>query len=292
MHYEGPIFRPPIEANSLLLQVTVGCAHNKCTFCNMYQPVCFRKEPLEQIEEDLREARSMYRKVERVFLVNGDAFVLKADYLKAIALKVKEYIPECNTITMYASVRNIMSKTDEELKELRALGINDLYLGIESGWNDVVDHINKGWTIPEAKEQAQRLRKANINWMASFMLGIAGKGLGEENAKANAEFLNEAKPNKIWFGTLAVFEGTKLYEEVEAGTFVEPSEKENLLEMKTVIENIKLENVPFYGVHSTNVVPVIGTLPRDREKMLQALDAGIKKLGEEKLSKTFRRTSL
>ncbi|WP_455538735.1 radical SAM protein [Terrisporobacter sp.] len=289
MHYEGPIYRPPVEADTPLLQVTVGCAHNKCTYCSMYKDVCFRMEKLDQIEEDIKEIRSTYRRVERVFLVNGDAFVLKADYLKDIALKIKEYIPECNTITMYASIQNVKAKTDEELRELRSLGINELYVGIESGVEEVISNINKGHTVQEAREQLERLNKANIAHRALLMLGVAGKGHGEENAKATAKFLNETKPDLVWVGTLGVFEGTKMYEEIQEGTFVEATEIENLMELKTLINNIELQNVPFYGVHTTNVVPVLGMLPRDKEKMLQTIDTGIKNLGEEALSKTFKR---
>lgn len=291
MHYEGPIYRPPVEADTLLLQVTVGCAHNKCSYCAMYKDVCFKMEQLEQIEEDLKEAKSIYGSIDRIFLVNGDAFVLKADYLKAIALKIKEYFPECKTITMYASIQNIKAKTDEELKELRGLGINDLYIGIESGVEEVVSHINKGHSVEEAKKQLARLNKFNITHMALLMLGVAGKGNGEKNARETAKFLNETKPGLIWVGTLGVFEGTKMYEEVKEGTFTEASEMENLMELKTLINDIKLENVPFYCVHTTNVIPVLGMLPRDKEKMLEKINSGIKSLGEEALSKTFKRTS-
>ena len=161
-------------------------------------------EQLEQIEDDLKEAKSIYGSIDRIFLVNGDASVLKADYLKAIALKIKKYFPECKTITMYASIQNIKAKTDEELKELRELGINDLYVGIESG-------------VEGAKKQLARLNKFNITHMALLMLGVAGKGNGERNAKQTAKFLNETKPGLIWVGTLGVFEGTKMHEEVKEG---------------------------------------------------------------------------
>lgn len=147
MKFTGTTYRPPIEADSLLLQVTVGCAHNDCTYCPMYKDVSFSVEELNQIENDLKEARQYYSKVERVFLVNGDAFVLSAEKLKEIALKIKHYFPECNTITMYSTIQNIKSKTDEELKELKALGINDLYVGIESGLDEVLVNIKKGHTI-------------------------------------------------------------------------------------------------------------------------------------------------
>lgn len=235
-------------------------------------------EQLEQIEDDLKEAKSIYGSIDRIFLVNGDASVLKADYLKAIALKIKKYFPECKTITMYASIQNIKAKTDEELKELRELGINDLYVGIESG-------------VEEAKKQLARLNKFNITHMALLMLGVAGKGNGERNAKQTAKLLNETKPGLIWVGTLGVFEGTKMHEEVKEGTFIEVSEMENLMELKTLINDIQLENVPFYCVHTTNVIPVLGMLHRDKEKMLEKINSGIKSLGEETLSKTFKRTT-
>lgn len=183
----------------------------------MYKDVCFKMEQLEQIEDDLKEAKSIYGSIDRIFLVNGDASVLKADYLKAIALKIKKYFPECKTITMYASIQNIKAKTDEELKELRELGINDLYVGIESGVEEVVSHINKGHSVEEAKKQLARLNKFNITHMALLMLGVAGKGNGERNAKQTAKFLNETKPGLIWVGTLGVFEGTKMHEEVKEG---------------------------------------------------------------------------
>lgn len=235
-------------------------------------------EQLEQIEDDLKEAKSIYGSIDRIFLVNGDASVLKADYLKAIALKIKKYFPECKTITMYASIQNIKAKTDEELKELRELGINDLYVGIESG-------------VEGAKKQLARLNKFNITHMALLMLGVAGKGNGERNAKQTAKLLNETKPGLIWVGTLGVFEGTKMHEEVKEGTFIEASEMENLMELKTLINDIKLENIPFYCVHTTNVIPVLGMLHRDKEKMLEKINSGIKSLGEETLSKTFKRTT-
>ena len=196
----------------------------------MYKDVCFKMEQLEQIEDDLKEAKSIYGSIDRIFLVNGDASFLKADYLKSIALKIKKYFPECKTITMYASIQNIKAKTDEELKELRGLGINDLYVGIESGVEEVVSHINKGHSVEEAKKQLARLNKFNITHMALLMLGVAGKGNGERNAKQTAKLLNETKPGLIWVGTLGVFEGTKMHEEVKEGTFIEVSEMEKSLD--------------------------------------------------------------
>ncbi len=193
MQYEGTTYRPPPEADSLLLQVTVGCAHNRCRFCDMYRDVSFRRIPMDQIEADLQETRSIYPKAERIFLVNGDAFVLRAERLNEIAEKIKNVFPECRTITMYASIRNIQSKSDQDLEELRRRGINDLYVGIESGWDQVLTRINKGHTAAEAKHQLDRLHRAGINHVANLMLGVAGSGSGRENARITADFLNHTE---------------------------------------------------------------------------------------------------
>lgn len=292
MQYEGTTYRPPPEADSFLLQVTVGCAHNRCTYCDMYRDVSFRRVAMDQIEEDLQEARGIFPKAERIFLVNGDAFVLKAETLGNIAERVKFYFPECQTITMYASIQNIRTKSDQALNDLRRLGINDLYVGIESGWDEVLARINKGHTVAEAKHQLDRLNRAGINHIANLMLGIAGSGKGLENARITADFLNQSGPGLIWVGTLSIFEGTELHDEMEQGVFVPATEMEVLKEEKELINNIELENVRFYGVHPTNTVRVSGMLPRDKKKMINEIDMGIAHFGEDVLSTSFHRASL
>lgn len=292
MQFEGTTYRPPVEADAMLLQVTVGCANNKCTYCNMYDDVNFRVITPDQVELDLQAARKIYSKAERIFLVNGDAFVLSANRLKKIAEMINNYFPEYKTITMYASIQNIQSKSDEDLRELKRCGINDLWVGVESGWNQVVLDIKKGYTVEEAKTELARLNAAGINHMAGLMLGVAGRGKGLENAKHTAAFLNETKPKLIWAGTLGVFEGTPLSKEVEEGAFVPASEIEILEEEKALINSIDLKGVPFYGIHPTNTFPVLGILPRDKEKMIDTIDLGISGSGEKVLSNSFQRDSL
>lgn len=292
MKFEGTTYRPPVEANSMLLQVTVGCAHNQCTYCNMYDDVNFRVINTDQIERDLQEARQIYPKAERIFLVNGDAFVLSANRLKKIAQMINDHFPECKTITMYASIQNIQSKSDQDLKDLKACGINDLWEGVESGWNQVVLDIKKGYTVEEAKTELARLNAAGINHMAGLMLGVAGKDKGLENAKQTAAFLNETKPKLIWAGTLGLFEGTPMANDAKNGLFLPASEIEILEEEKALIGSINLENTPFYGVHPTNTLPVIGVLPRDKQNIIDKIDQGIKELGVDTLSDSFQRTSL
>jgi len=292
MQYEGTTYRPPPEADTPLLQVTVGCAHNHCSFCAMYRDVRFRRIPMTQIETDLQELRGIYKQAERIFLVNGDAFVLKADALKEIAGKVRTVFPECRTISMYASIRNIKAKSDQDLEALRAAGIDDLYVGVESGWDDVLARLNKGHTVAEAKHQLDRLNRFGINHIANLMLGAAGRGKGQENARRTATFLNETGPGLIWVGTLALFEGTELQADMQQGMFVAATEREILEEEKTLINHLELEDVTLYGVHPTNTVRISGKLPQDKHKMTAAIDRGIQHYGEEALSTAFARTSL
>jgi len=292
MQYEGTTYRPPPEADAPLLQVTVGCSHNRCTFCDMYRDVTFRRMPMDRIEADLKELRGIFPKAERIFLVNGDAFVLKTDTLKSIAQKIKRIFPECRTISMYASISNIKTKNDQELIELRNLGINDLYVGVESGWDKVLERINKGHTVAEARNQLERLDKAGIRHVVNLMLGVAGIGNGLDNARLTAEFLNKTRPGMIWVGTLAIFEGTALHEEMARGAFIPATEKEILEEEKALIDSIELENVRFYGVHPTNTVRISGMLPQDKPKMMAAINAGINHFDEKTLATAFARTSL
>ncbi|MDY0389278.1 MAG: radical SAM protein [Desulfobulbus oligotrophicus] len=292
MQFEGTTYRPPMEADNMLLQVTVGCAHNKCTFCNMYRDVRFRVIDLEQIERDLIEARQIYRQAKRIFLVNGDAFVLPAHRLVAIAQRINHYFPECTTITMYASIRDIRTKTDAQLRELKSYGINDLYIGIESGCESVVQRLNKGHSVAEAKKELARLNTVGINHMALLMLGVAGKGNGMENARQTALFLNETKPKLIWAGTLALFNGTELHQATQRGEFQPPTEYEILEEEKELLRSIRLDDVPFYGNHPTNLVKLYGLLPRDSMQMIQAIDRAIEHYGKQALLTTFDRSSL
>ncbi len=292
MKYTGPVFRPPVEANTVLLQVTVGCTHNKCSFCTMYRGTRFAVESVEQIEQDLREAKSTYGTLKRIFLINGDAFVLRAEKLKIIAKKIIEYFPEMETITMYASIRNIRTKTDEELKELQRLRINDLWVGVESGSDEVVRHLGKGYTLAEAQTQLARLNTAGIRHNGIFMLGAAGKGKGIDNAIKTAHFINQTKPRLVGVTTLGFFEGSAIANEVEQKIFTPATELEILEEEKKLIELIDVENIPFYGSHPINAAYVVGMLPADREDMIATIDDSIESADEKFLSSSAIRSSL
>ena len=284
MNYTGPVFRPPFEANSLLLQVTVGCSHNACTFCTMYRDTCFQVAPMEQIEKDLLEAKALYRSVRRIFLVNADPFVLSADKLKAIAKKINQVFPEIETIAAYASVKNIINKTDEELKELRALKINELNIGIESGMDEVLKHLNKGFTLDEARTQLQRLNKAGLDFSANIILGAAGAAKSLENALASSKLLNEVNPYLIFVATLHVDPGSPLYEELQQGKFVENTLGGNLNEELELLKNLQLKNCIFFGLHTSNVIPLLGRLPADQPRLISMLEKGQKKIPQKILN--------
>ena len=294
MHYTGPIFRPPVEAmlGTKLLQVTVGCAHNDCNFCTMYSSVNFTTEPITQIEEDIKELRATYKHIKRIFLVNGDAFVLSAKRLKQISDKIIEYIPEIEVITMYASITNIKNKTDEELAMMKELRINDLWMGTETGNREALELINKGHTLEEAYEQLERLNKFGIRHDDGFMLGVAGHQKGIQNAIDTANLINKTKPSIIWFGTLGLFEGSKMHKDAQDGTFIPATEIEILEEELKILELIDLENVPFYGIHPTNASSVQGVLPRDKDKMINQIKSFIENADEDFLNSAKQRDSL
>jgi radical SAM superfamily enzyme YgiQ (UPF0313 family) len=284
MTYTGPVFRPPFEADSLLIEVTSGCSHNACTFCTMYRGEPFHAAPMEQIEKDLREARTFYRSEKRIFLTGADPFALSADRLKTIAEKVNEIFPEVETIAMYASVKNVIGKTGKELKELRALKINELNIGIESGMDEVLRHLNKGFTLEEARTQLKRLNNAGIDFSANIILGAAGAEKWKENAAADAELLNEVKPYLIFIATLHVDAGSPLYDELKAGKFTENTLGQNLSEELEMLKRLELDNTVFFGLHTSNVIPVAGTLPAAKNKLISQLEKGMAMIPERVLN--------
>ena len=271
MKYTGQIYRPPFEADSLLLQVTRGCSHNSCAFCSMYRDVPFGIETMEQITSHLQEAAVRFPETRRVFLENGDAFCLGADRLAEIAGLIHRYLPGTETITMYASILNIRDKTDAELQALRELGINQLNVGVESGLDEALLRMNKGFLAREAVRELKRLRSAGMEYAANVILGAAGSGKQKENAEATAALLNETRPYLVFTGTLHSEPGCPLHEDLRTGAFTECTFGEYLEEEEVLLENLRLQGSYFFGLHPSNIVKLHGYLDRDREKLLAAL---------------------
>ncbi|GAA0177656.1 radical SAM protein [Clostridium sediminicola] len=292
MHYTGPVYRHPLEANTLLLQVTSGCSHNKCTFCTMYKDVPFKVDSLEQIESDLIEARQNFRHLNRIFLENADPFVLSAEKLKRIGKLIVKYFPEMETISTYASISNLKNKSVEDLRELKELRFNDLYVGVESGYDDALRFMNKGYSAKDAYEQLKKLNVVGIDFMALLILGVGGKGSSTINTIETAKLMNATNPKMISVIPISIFPGSKLEEKYKAGEFVLPTELEVIEEEKVLIELLDVKNSYFYGLHSNNLVRVSGMLPNDKEKMLEIIDESMLLLDDEELNSKIYRIGL
>ena len=271
MNMTGVVYRPPYEANSLLLQVTLGCSHNKCTFCYMYPDIKFTVCPIEQVEADIDEAARHCPDVERVFLEHGDAFVLSADRLMQIADAIHRKLPKVETIAMYASIQIIKHKTDAELRRLRDAGINGLDIGVESGLDAALRYMNKGHTAKEAEEQLLRLTKAGIDYSFNAILGCGGSDLWKENAEATAALINAVQPHLLFIGTLHAQPGCKLYGDMKSGTFKECTCGQLLDEQEHLIRCLDLKDTYYFGSHPSNLVPMQGRLPKRKQDMIEAV---------------------
>jgi radical SAM superfamily enzyme YgiQ (UPF0313 family) len=236
MHYAKNIYRPPVEDGNVYLQVTKGCTHNSCTFCTAFPDDKFRVSPLEEIIEDLEEVKRYRPGVNRLFLLNGDPFALSYEKLANIANLIKTYLPNCNSISMYARVSNIKNKSIEELRHLRSLGITDLYIGVETANNYGLKMANKGYTPEDILEQCGKLELAGIEYTAMLIAGLSGKGYSEDSAKNNAKIFNQLNPKTLALLTLFILEGSELEKMERNGEFFMASEyeliKENLVFMK------------------------------------------------------------
>lgn len=272
MRYEGDIYRPPSEAYSYILQVTIGCAHNKCTFCGSFKAKKFRIRKLEEVYEDLRMAREYYRKVGRIFLADGDALVCKNEYLLSILNRIKEQFPECERVGIYGRAKDVLRKSDEELAELRDNGITILYIGVESGNPEILKRIHKGETREELIEAVQRVNRIGIETSLTFLSGIGGRELWRENAIDTGTMISEMEPTYASFLTLMLVPGTPLYEQHQRGEFELLTPEEVLKEAELMLENINVKNkCIFRSNHASNYVALKGDLPQDKERMLNQL---------------------
>ena len=271
MNLSGIVYRPPYEANSFLLQVTKGCSHNRCTFCSMYPDVPFAVCPMEEVEADLEEGARYCPDVTRVFLEHGDAFVLSSDRLLAIAEAVHRKLPKVETIAMYASIQNIRTKTDAELRELRACGIHGLDIGVESGLDAALTYMNKGHTAKEAREQLLRLTEAGMDYSFNAILGCGGAELWQENADATADLINAVQPHLLFIGSLHAEPGCRLYQDMKDGVFHECTIGQLLDEQERLIRRLDLNNTYYFGSHPSNLVPMQGRLPEQKQDMIDVI---------------------
>ena len=271
MNMTGIVYRPPYEANSLLLQVTLGCSHNKCTFCYMYPDVQFSVCPMEQVEADIEEAAHYCPNVRRAFLEHGDAFVLSTDRLLKITDVIHRKLPKVETVAMYASIQNIRSKTDEELRQLRSAGIHGLDIGVESGLDTALTYMNKGHTAAEAREQLLRLTEAGMDYSFNAILGCGGAEQWQENADATADLINAVQPHLLFIGSLHAEPGCRLYMDMKSGAFRECTIGQLLDEQERLIRRLDLTDTWYFGSHPSNLVPMQGRLPDQKQDMIKAV---------------------
>lgn len=300
MHYTGTIWRPPYEANSLIIEATAGCTHHRCKFCTLYDdlPFKFRPSPLEDIEADLLEAQTWYhdplRKAEerlfeldkadvsRVFLTGANPFGLKTHHLLKIAALVRTYFPQCQSIGCFARVTDITTKADEELADLARAGFNGLTIGIETGDDEALAFMDKGYAAKDIVEQCARLSAANISYAFFYLVGISGSERGAEGARATAEICNRTHPWLIGANMLTVYKSSQLYTEIQAGNWCEAREVEKYEEVKELVSHLGIP-VEFAMLGASNPVMLHGHLPEQREQLLATLDAVITDIGEERL---------
>ena len=263
---DEPVYYPQDEMNTPLLLVTSGCSYNKCAFCSMYKDVQYRQVPFPDIEMQLRSGDAY---TEKVFLGGADPLSIGFDKMKRLLDLVRRYLPTCACVASYASVRNISAYTVEQLSILHDAGLRLLYIGFETGRDDILELMNKGHTVGEAIEQAKKLNEAKIPFNSVIMYGIAGKGESVDNAVATAKMLNQFVTNRIITMNLTVFYGTELSKRVERGEFVPPTGRERLLEIRSLLENLEpRQPTVFDTTHPTNLIKIKGTLPQDKKRLL------------------------
>lgn len=272
MRYEGNIFRPPSEAYSLLVQVTVGCTHNKCTFCSMYKDKKFHIRKLEEVLEDLEWARRQYPRIERIFLCDGDALCLANSKLMPILERIRQLFPECERVTVYGRATDALKKTDEELRELYEAGITMVYIGAESGSEKVLADINKGETRQQIIDGVKKVEASGMQASVTFISGLAGRAGWEEHAIETGKMLSEMSPSYAALLTLMVDPSVPIAEEIRSGRMELLTPEEVMAETLLMLQNTEVtKKCVFRSNHASNYLSLKGNLPDDKDAMMALL---------------------
>ena len=270
MKYEGAIIRPPSEAYSQLLQVTVGCSHNKCTFCPAYKEKKFRIKSFDEIQEDILESGTC-RRIEKVFLCDGDALIIPQKRLVQIMQSIRINIRGLKRVGTYANAKSVLRKTRNELTELKKLGMGIIYLGVETGNAELLEKINKGVTYEQMVQAANRVKEAGIPLSVTVILGLGGKEKSLQHATDTARILSDIDPDYAGALTLMIVPGTSLYEEYSKREFILPDQFGLLNELAIIIEGSNFSNCYFTSNHASNYLPVKARLPQDKEKVVRMI---------------------
>ena len=288
MHYTGPVYRHPLEINTPLLEITYGCSWNKCSFCNMYKEVQFNVSPMEHIREDLEEMSEKYPKsLKNIVLVNGDPFALPTEKLLEISDLIHEYFPDVRRLSMQASIRNIKTKTVDQLKELSNAKYNDLYIGLETAHPETLKLMNKGFTQQDQYHELAKIQEADIKYIALLMLGVAGEGNSDISTTETAKLLNKYQPRMVSVITTAIAPDTPLMKMKEDGKFIQLTEKEVIEEEIMLVEKLDLNpNCYFFGSHLNNLAPVNDHF-KYKDRLIQKLKDRLEYLEENRRDELY-----
>ncbi len=281
MHFTGTIWRPPYEAWSALLQVTAGCTHHKCKFCTLYD-VPFQMSPIDDIEMDLQEIYMHMPDITRIFLTGANPFVLSTEKLKAIANLSKQYLQKLRSIGCFARITDVFSKTIDDLKALHTLGYDRITIGMETGDDEALAFMRKGYTSRDILEQCHKLDSANIKYNLFYLTGIYGFGKSDNGVRKTAEIFNQLHPKIIGASMLTVYPESELYQEILNGNWQEESEIEKLKEMRTLIELLDIQT-HFAALGASNFLHLQGSLPCEKADLIHAIDIALDTYDESDL---------
>lgn len=278
MKYEGTIYRPPSEAKSLIIQVTIGCSHNGCIFCPMFKDKRFRMRPFEEVVADLRECRQSYRYVERIFLADGDSLCLQTQKLLRLLEEIRSLFPECRRVSVYGRATAVLRKSTDELLALRAAGLGIIYIGAESGSAEVLLSVNKKETPEQLIEAVQKAQSAGIETSVTFISGLGGAQLLEEHAVQTGRMIGEMGASYVGLLTLMLAPGTPMFEDAVRGSFVPLSPRQVFEELRLILENADCKtDCVLRSNHVSNSLVLRGTLPHDKQMLLQQVERAIER---------------
>lgn len=287
MNYEGDIIRPPSEAFSIILQATVGCSHNRCTFCGAYRDRAFRLKEEETVEADLAFAAEYCRRQKTLFLADGNALAMPQAKLVNLLQRIRSILPWVRRVSLYANARDILRRTPDELRQCKDLGLSRLYMGLETGHDPTLRAIAKGSDSREMIAAGRRVREAGIFLSVTVLLGIAGNRDSQAHAQATAEVLNQMRPNQVAALTLMFLANTPLVLAFREGSFELPDQRALLLELRTLLAHLTLERAQFQANHASNYFELDGRLSRDRIEMIDQIDKAL--AGAVTLKPEYRR---
>lgn len=276
MNYVGNLIRPPSEADSIILQVTVGCSYNKCTFCAPYKGVPFQLKDPETVAADLQFARTHCQRQRRLFLADGDVLILSQTLLVQLLQKIRQTLPWVKRVSLYGNARSVRSKSIDQLLELKSLGLDRVYMGLESGCDEVLAAVRKGETAASMIAAAEKVNHVGLFLSVTVLLGLGGMALSHSHARETARVLRRMAPKQIAALTLMVLDNTPLGEAQRAGDFALPAAQGILQELHLLVSGLHGVRCQFHANHASTYLPLSGRLPKDQGQLLTSIEEAMK----------------